>query len=102
MFRLMREFRVRLRGPIHQTGDDLSITPDWQSRLRIDRKIVSGTYSKKYPDWAVWFCEPDNCTSPQVVQNVYLSLNITVPQTCSINAGQTVIVGFREYINRSI
>ncbi len=45
-------FNERVYGPgcvarVHQTGDDLSITPrDWQSRLRIDRKIVSGTYSK--------------------------------------------------------
>ncbi|WP_250325948.1 fimbrial protein [Morganella morganii] len=81
---------------IHQAGDALSITPrDWQSRLRIDRKIVSGTYSKNILIGQFGFCEPDNCTSPQVVQNVYLSLNITVPQTCSINAGQTVIVDFR-------
>ncbi|MCF1265875.1 fimbrial protein [Morganella morganii] len=80
---------------IHQAGDALSITPrDWQSRLRIDRKIVSGTYSKNILIGQFGFCEPDNCTSAQVVQNVYLSLNITVPQTCSINAGQTVIVDF--------
>lgn len=93
-------FNERVYGPgcvarVHQTGDDLSITPrDWQSRLRIDRKIVSGTYSKNILIGQFGFCEPDNCTSPQVVQNVYLSLNITVPQTCSINAGQTVIVDF--------
>ncbi|SHM20169.1 minor fimbrial subunit [Morganella morganii] len=67
---------------------------DWQSRLRIDRKIVSGTYSKNILIGQFGFCQPDNCTSPQVVQNIYLSLNITVPQTCSINAGQTVIVDF--------
>ncbi|VDY35056.1 fimbrial-like adhesin [Morganella morganii] len=93
-------FNERVYGPgcvarVHQTGDDLSITPrDWQSRLRIDRKIVSGTYSKNILIGQFGFCEPDNCTSPQVVQNVYLSLNITVPQTCSINAGQTVILDF--------
>lgn len=80
---------------IYQTGNGMPITPhDWQSRLRIDRKIVSGTYSKNILIGQFGFCQPDNCTSPQVVQNVYLSLNITVPQTCSINAGQTVIVDF--------
>lgn len=93
-------FNERVYGPgcvarVHQTGDALSINPrDWQSRLRIDRKIVSGTYSKNILIGQFGFCEPDNCTSAQVVQNVYLSLNVTVPQTCSINAGQTVIVDF--------
>lgn len=80
---------------IYQSGNGIPIRPrDWQSRLRIDRKIVSGTYSKNILVGQFGFCQPDNCTSPQVVQNVYLSLNITVPQTCSINAGQTVIVDF--------
>lgn len=80
---------------IYQTGNGMPITPrDWQSRLRIDRKIVSGTYSKNILIGQFGFCQPDNCASPQVVQNIYLSLNITVPQTCSINAGQTVIVDF--------
>ncbi len=67
---------------------------DWQSRIRIDKKIVSGTYSKNILVGQFGFCQPNNCASAQVVQNIYLSLNITVPQTCSINAGQTVIVDF--------
>lgn len=93
-------FNARAYGPgcvpiVQQTGETMSLNPrDWQSRLRIDRKIVSGTYSKNILIGQFGFCQPDNCASAQVVQNVYLSLNITVPQTCSINAGQTVMVDF--------
>ncbi|HDS3819415.1 TPA: fimbrial protein [Morganella morganii] len=93
-------FNARVYGPgcvpiVHQPGDAMSVTPrDWQSRLRIDRQIVSGTYSKNILIGQFGFCQPDNCASAQAVQNVYLSLNITVPQTCSINAGQTVTVDF--------
>lgn len=93
-------FNARTYGPgcipvNHKVGDDIGVTPrDWQSRIRIDRKIVSGTYSKNILIGQFGFCQPDNCTSAQAVQNVYLSLNVTVPQTCTINAGQTVIVDF--------
>ncbi|EKT62283.1 fimbrial protein [Providencia burhodogranariea] len=66
-----------------------------QAQIKITKKIVTGVYTKNiyYADMGV--CEPLGCQSKQaILQNLYINLNITVPQTCSINAGQTLTIDF--------
>lgn len=93
-------FNARVFGPgcslpESSPGDGFNITPrDWYATIRIDKRIVSGTFTKNIIIGQFGFCQPFGCSSAQVQQNIYLSLNITVPQTCSINAGQTLTLDF--------
>ena len=64
------------------------------ARLQIDKKIVSGTYSKNVLVGQLGWCQPADCTTAQFIKNVYLSVNFTVPQTCIINAGQSLDLNF--------
>ena len=69
--------------------------PIYQSRLRIDKKIISGTYTKNVFLAEVGLCEPYGCRSKEVVlTRIYANLNITVPQSCVLNAGQVITIDF--------
>ncbi|HGM5387232.1 TPA: fimbrial protein [Serratia marcescens] len=72
----------------------------YTTRIRIDKKIVSGTYTRNMLLAEVGKCQPgglssSGCRSKDVViSKIYLSLNITVPQTCELNAGQVINIDF--------
>ncbi|HEJ8008281.1 TPA: fimbrial protein [Serratia marcescens] len=68
----------------------------YQSQIRIDKKIVSGTYSKHIKLAEVGLCQPGGaCAKKDVVMaTVYLDLDITVPQSCELNAGQVISIDF--------
>lgn len=66
----------------------------FQSRIRIDKKIVNGTYSKNILVATFGMCQPEGCQSSQYKRDVYLDLNITVPQSCELNAGQVIDINF--------
>lgn len=67
----------------------------FQSRIRIDKKIVSGTYSKNILVATTGQCQPAGCRERSgFFKRVYLSISITVPQSCVINPGQTINVNF--------
>lgn len=67
----------------------------YQSQIRIDKKIVSGTYTKNIFLGTDGMCQPYGCANKSVtLNNIYLNLNITVPQSCVLNAGQVVTVDF--------
>lgn len=69
--------------------------PVYESRLRIDKKIVSGTYTKNIFLAELGLCEPYGCRSKEVVlTRIYANLNITVPQSCVLNAGQVITIDF--------
>ena len=68
---------------------------NYQSQIRIDKKIVSGTYTKNILLGTDGLCQPYGCTNKSVtLNNIYLNLNITVPQSCVLNAGQVVTLDF--------
>ncbi|WP_447870070.1 fimbrial protein [Serratia fonticola] len=62
--------------------------------VRIDKKIVTGTYSKNILIAQVGWCHPGPCQSAQFLRNIYVNVNITVPQSCELNAGQVVDINF--------
>ncbi|MDK1705089.1 fimbrial protein [Serratia rubidaea] len=67
----------------------------WDSSIRIDRKLVNGSYSKNIL-LGIWGgCNGLNCgRQDQVYARVYLQYSITVPQNCELNAGQVVNIDF--------
>lgn len=70
-------------------------TRKYQTRIRIDKAIISGTYVKNIFVGEFGFCQPQNCSTKQVVLNkLYLNLSMTVPQSCVINSGQVLNVDF--------
>lgn len=77
-------------------GEEREVGPyTFQSRVRIDKKIVSGTYSKNIYLGSYGRCQPFGCKSKDVVYNrIYVNLSITVPQSCELNAGQVINIDF--------
>ncbi|MGX9867191.1 fimbrial protein [Enterobacter mori] len=75
---------------------EITITPrSFQSKIRIDKKIVSGTYVKNIFLAQEGRCQPYGCARKDVVYfNIYLNINLTVPQTCKLNAGDVIDVNF--------
>lgn len=68
-----------------------TITQTFESRIRIDKRLVSGTYSKNILIGAYKMCQESGCI---LLKSVYLSLNIVVKESCEINAGQMIDVNF--------
>ncbi len=71
----------------------------YTSRIRIDKKIISGTYTKNILLAETGVCQPGGtptgCAKKDVVTSrIYLSLNIKVPQTCELAAGQVINMDF--------
>ncbi len=85
-----RELRVFKEGE-----ETRNLSSELQVRLRVDKKIVSGTYIKRILLAELGRCQPLGCSSKDVIlQRIYVDVNITVPQTCTLNAGQIVNVDF--------
>lgn len=77
-------------GPSHQANQNVYTT-----RLRIDKRIITGTYTKKFLLAEHGFCEPYGCRNKEVIiTRIYANLNITVPQSCVLNAGQVITIDF--------
>ncbi|MBJ2097930.1 fimbrial protein [Serratia ureilytica] len=66
----------------------------YQARVRIDKAIVNGTYTKSIQIATDGVCQPFGCENGVVVNRVGFSLNVTVPQTCTLNAGQVINIDF--------
>lgn len=81
---------------IFKEGEETrNLSSELQVRLRVDKKIVSGTYIKRILLAELGRCQPLGCSSKQVIlQRIYVDVNIKVPQTCTLNAGQIVNVDF--------
>ncbi|HEM7578167.1 TPA: fimbrial protein, partial [Serratia marcescens] len=70
-------------------------TRKYQTRIRIDKAIISGTYVKNIFVGEFGFCQPQDCSTKQVVlSKLYLNLSMTVPQSCTINSGQVINIDF--------
>lgn len=80
---------------VYSAGEVASLNAlDLQSQIKLRRKIVSGTYSKSILIARAGYCQPDDCSSAQVSRNIYLNLNITATQSCTLNAGQVINIDF--------
>ncbi|QEZ92436.1 fimbrial protein [Proteus sp. CD3] len=77
-------------------GEETTVaTRKYQTRIRIDKAIISGTYVNNIFVGEFGFCQPQNCSTKQVViSKLYLNLSMTVPQSCTINSGQVVNIDF--------
>lgn len=63
--------------------------------VRIDKKIVNGSYSKNILAATQGYCNGRGCRSKEgVTARLYFNLNITAPQTCTLNAGQVINIDF--------
>lgn len=94
---------VQTQGPCTNHTYVASSTGDFwyprifQTAMRIDKKIVSGTYSKNIlvGEYGICMNAAGNCQNKEVVfSRIYVSINITVPQTCELNAGQVLNIDF--------
>lgn len=66
----------------------------WDSSLRIDKKLIGGTYGSNIL-LGTWGGCPGWCNSVnQIYAKVYLNYSIVVPENCEINSGQIVSIGF--------
>lgn len=81
---------------IYYQGEETTTTDrEFHIRVKLRKKIVSGTYSKNIPVMVLGVCQPRGCSSAQaVISRVFLSLNITATQTCTLNAGQVINIDF--------
>ncbi|WP_230202173.1 fimbrial protein [Serratia marcescens] len=66
----------------------------YQARVRIDKALVSGTYTKNVRIANDGVCQPFGCKNGVIINEVDFSLNVTVPQTCTLNAGQVINIDF--------
>ncbi len=70
-------------------------TRKYQTRIKIDKAIISGTYVKNIFVGEFGFCQPQNCATKQaVITQLFLNLSISVPQSCVINSGQVLNIDF--------
>ncbi|HGM5909263.1 spore coat protein U domain-containing protein [Serratia marcescens] len=81
---------------VYSEGQEVkSEVREYQTRIRVDKKIVTGVYSNNILVAEIGRCQPINCASRQlVIDRIYLNVNITVPQSCEINAGQVIDINF--------
>lgn len=68
-----------------------TITQKFESRIRIDKKLMSGTYSRDVQVGRYYLCQTSGCV---LLATVYLSLNIVVKESCVLNAGQMIDIDF--------
>ncbi|WP_245209472.1 fimbrial protein [Serratia fonticola] len=72
-----------------------NLPSDMQVQLRIDKKIVSGAYSKNILLAEIGRCQPYGCASKQVIlQRIYVDVNISASQSCELNAGDVINIDF--------
>lgn len=78
-------------------GDENVIgnSPSFKTQVYVRKKIVTGVYSKQIHIGDYGACQPIGCTSRQaIVYRLYVSLNLTVPQSCEIDSGQSININF--------
>ncbi|MBF4185550.1 fimbrial protein [Serratia ureilytica] len=76
-------------------GGDTVVPKRYQASIRIDRKLVGGTYAKRIFLGRYGACNGRGCVNPtKTIANVYLNYNITVPENCVLNAGEVITVDF--------
>ncbi|UIM56018.1 fimbrial protein [Serratia marcescens] len=69
-------------------------TKEFAVRLKITKKIIGGSYSKNMLVAEYGLCS-GNCNYKQyTIARVYVSINITAPETCELNAGQVINIDF--------
>lgn len=90
---------IRTQGPCSEwsTTSGTWFSRQFQTALRIDKKIVSGTYSKNILLGEYGLCWPaytDCRRKTATFMRLYVNLNITAPQTCELNAGQVINIDF--------
>ncbi|CAI1948904.1 fimbrial protein [Serratia fonticola] len=67
----------------------------YEAKLRIDKKMIGGSYSKRILLVESGRCRPAGCASKQLVTDrIFVNVNITVPQSCKLNAGQVIDIDF--------
>lgn len=69
----------------------------FQTAIRIDKRIVSGTYTRNIfvGEYGVCMNAAGNCQSKDYVfTRVFANFNVTVPQSCELNAGQVINIDF--------
>lgn len=91
--------RIRAQGPCSEwlTTNSTWYSRQFQTALRIDKKIVSGTYAKNILLGEYGICWPayTDCRRKNATfMKLYVNLNLTVPQTCELNAGQVINIDF--------
>ncbi|WP_261264681.1 fimbrial protein [Serratia ficaria] len=83
--------------PVVGKGSDEFLPVSFNTKIKIDKKMIGGTYGNNMLIAESGVCQPEGCASKQaVISKVYLNYNIVVPQNCTINAGQIVNVDFGE------
>ena len=75
-------------------GNGVFAPSTWDSELKILRPLINGTYARNIFLGRFGACRGFCATPTITLANIYLNYNITVPQTCVINAGQIVTVDF--------
>ncbi|QNH67120.1 fimbrial protein [Proteus vulgaris] len=84
-------------GPrTYNEGEETSVsTRKYQTRIKINKPIISGTYAKNIFVGDFGFCQPQDCSTKQVIlSKLYLNISMTVPQSCTINSGQVININF--------
>lgn len=84
-------------GPRSYTEGEEGVvsTRKYQTRIKIDKAIISGTYVNNIFVGEFGFCQPQNCATKQaVITKLFLNLSISVPQSCVINSGQVLNIDF--------
>ncbi|NLU17060.1 MAG: fimbrial protein [Serratia liquefaciens] len=67
----------------------------WDSSLRIDKKLVGGTYGSNILLGTWGGCYGYGCGYvAKIYAKVYLDYTIVVPENCEINSGQIISIGF--------
>lgn len=64
-------------------------------KVRIDKSIINGVYSRNILAATEGMCNGRGCRNKEIITNrLYFNLNFTVPQTCTLNQGQTLDFSF--------
>lgn len=84
------------RIPEYRPGDVIrTITKEYQTILRIDRPMISGSFSRRIPIAETGVCQGRECRVRELVtKTIYVSIDLIVPQKCTLNAGQMISMSF--------
>ncbi|QZY66612.1 fimbrial protein (plasmid) [Providencia rettgeri] len=96
---------VLVQGSCHFAGSYAGISTTWFPRqfraiLRIDKPIISGVYNKRLflgeygLCWANIAAGGSCAFKGATIYKMYVDLNITAPQSCSLDAGQVINIDF--------
>lgn len=78
-------------------GEHTRVASAFQTRIRIDKRLLSGNHSRNILVGQYGLCQPGGCRTKDVILGtIYLNFNITVPENCYINAGEVITVDFND------